>query len=121
MAEWEVNKEKKEEEEHRVVCLMEEQAEVVEDANEGGLLELRRALSGIEDGKEIALPPLSPSKLHKSEPPNTQTHSDLLLTFSEPLLKASRHEFKASEECILTFLDKPEAPTPTYPLAIVSY
>ena len=44
LAECEVNKE---EEEDREVCLMEDQEEVVEDAEEGGLLVLSRASSGL--------------------------------------------------------------------------
>ena len=51
MAEWEANKEE-EEEEDREVCFMQEQEEVMEDAVEGKLLVLRKALSGIKGGKE---------------------------------------------------------------------
>jgi len=118
LAKWEFNKEEEEKEENHEVCLMEEQEEVLEDANEGGLLVLRRALSGLEDGKDITLAPLSPSKLHKNKAPDAQTHADLFLTFSEPRLKASHHEFKAFKGCVLTSLDESEAPTPTHPLAI---
>ena len=49
MAEWEANKE---EEEDRMVCLMKDQEEVVEEANERELLVLRRALSGLKGDKE---------------------------------------------------------------------
>jgi len=48
LAEWEVNKE----EEDREFYLMEEQEEVVEEADEGKLLVLRRAFSGLKGGKE---------------------------------------------------------------------
>ena len=52
LAEWEANKEE-EEEEDRVLCLMEEdQEEVVEKADDGELLVIRRALSGLKDDKE---------------------------------------------------------------------
>jgi len=71
-----------------------------------------------KDGKKITLAPLSPSQLYKSKPLNTQTQSNLFLTFSEPLLKASHHEFKAFNEWILTSLDESETPSPTHPLAI---
>jgi len=114
LAECEVNKE----EEDREVCLMEEQEEVVEDAEEGGLLVLSRASSGLEDGKKITLAPLSPSKLHQSKPPNTNTRLDLFFTLSEPLPKASHHESKAFKGCILTSLGETEAPIPTHPLTI---
>jgi len=63
-----------------------------------------------KDGKKTTLAPLSPSQLHKSKPLNTKTHSNLFLTFSEPLLKASYHEFKAFKEWILTSLDESETP-----------
>ena len=43
--------------------------------------------------------------------------SDLLLTFSEPLLKASYHEFKAFKVWILSIQDKLEAPLPSHPVA----
>jgi len=72
----------------------------------------------LKDGKKITLAPLGPSQLYKSKPLNTQTPSDLFLTFSEPLLKVSHHEFKASKEWILTSLKESEIPTPTYPFAI---
>ena len=47
-----------------------------------------------KDGKKITLAPLPLSKLHKIKPLNKPNHSDLLLAVSEPLLKASQHEFK---------------------------
>jgi len=52
LAKWEANKEEEEEEEDHEVCLMEEQEEVMEEAHEGELLVLRRALSNIKDDKE---------------------------------------------------------------------
>jgi hypothetical protein len=71
-----------------------------------------------KDGKKITLAPLSPSQLHKSKPQTAQTHSDLLLAFSEPLLKASLHEFRAFKEWLLTALEETEAPAHTHPLAM---
>jgi len=50
LAEWEANKE--EEEDDREVCLMENQEEVVEEADEGELLVLRKALSTLNGDKE---------------------------------------------------------------------
>ena len=46
-----------------------------------------------KEGKKITLAPLSPFELHKDKPQTKPHQSDLLLTFSEPLLKASYHEF----------------------------
>jgi len=48
LTEWEANKE----EVDREVCFIEVQEKVVEDADEGELLVLRRALSGIKGDKE---------------------------------------------------------------------
>ena len=73
----------------------------------------------LKDGKKITLVPLSPSQLHKNKPSNTQAHSDLFLTCSELLLKASLHKFKAFKEWILTSLKGSETPTLTHPMAIV--
>ena len=55
-----------------------------------------------KDGKKITLAPLPPSKLHEIEPQNKPKHSDLLLSVSEPLLKASQHDSKAFKEWILS-------------------
>ena len=55
-----------------------------------------------KDGKRIALAPLSLSKLHKMKPQNKPNHSDLLLATGEPLVKASKNEFKAFKEWILS-------------------
>ena len=71
-----------------------------------------------KDGKKITLAPLSPSQLHKHKPSKTQPHSDLFLTCSEPLLKASLHEFKAFKEWILTSLEEYETLYPNHPMAI---
>jgi len=49
-------------------------------------------------GKRITLKPLSPSELLKNKPTKSHEHSGCLLTFSETLLKASNHEFKAFKE-----------------------
>ena len=56
MAEWEANKEEVEEEDRRL-CLMEEDQEevveeVVEEADDGEMLVIRRALSGLKGDKE---------------------------------------------------------------------
>ena len=67
--------------------------------------------------KQITLVPLSPSKLHKSKPTEKPEHSRCLLSFSEPLLKASYHEFKAFKEWILNIQDKPETPMPAHRVA----
>jgi len=72
-----------------------------------------------KDGKKITLAPLSPSQLHKIKPQKNQHHSNLLITFGEPLLKASHHEFKAFKEWILTSLEESEAPPPSHPIAIL--
>jgi len=71
-----------------------------------------------KDGKKITLAPLSPSQLHKYKTLNTQPHSDLILTCSESLLKATHHEFNFFKESILTSLEESETPYPTHPLAI---
>ena len=51
LAEWEANKEE-EEKKSRELCLMEEQEVVVVEADEGELLVLKRALSGLNEEKE---------------------------------------------------------------------
>ena len=38
--------------------------------------------------------------------------------FSEPLLRASQHEFKSFNDWILTNLEEPDIPLPTHPLAV---
>jgi len=76
------------------------------------------AYSFSKDGKKITLAPLSPFQLHKHKPPNTQPHSDLFVTCSEPLLKASLHEFRDFKEWILTSLEESKTPYPTHPMAI---
>jgi len=72
-----------------------------------------------KDGKKITLAPISHSQLHKSKAQNNQDHSDMLLTFGEPLLKASHHEFKAFNEWILTSLGESETPPPSHPIAFL--
>jgi len=54
-----------------------------------------------KDGKKITLAPLSPSQLQKKPSTKKPDRSDLLLTLSEPLLKASQHEFKSFKDWIL--------------------
>jgi len=71
-----------------------------------------------KDGKKITLAPLSPSQIHKHKPSNTHPHSDMILTCSESLLKASLHEFKGFKEWILTFLEESETPYPIHPMAM---
>ena len=68
-----------------------------------------------KDGKKITLAPLSPSQLHKQPSTKKPDRSDLFLTFSEPLLKASHHEFRAFKDWILTSLDEPEMTSQTTP------
>jgi len=68
-----------------------------------------------KDGKRITLSPSSPSQLHKSKPQTNKGHSDLLLTFSEPLIKASNHESKAFKEWTLTSHEESEAPSSRHP------
>ena len=70
-----------------------------------------------KEGKKITLKPLSPSDLHKNKPTKGYDQSGCLLTFSETLLKASNHEFKAFKEWILTLQNEPESPMPTHPFA----
>jgi len=70
-----------------------------------------------KDGKKITLAPLSLTKLHQNKPQSKSSQSDLLLTFSEPLLKASYHEFKAFREWILSIQDELDSPLPLHPLA----
>jgi len=69
-------------------------------------------------GKNIILVPLSLSELHKNKPQKWPEHSDLLLTFGEPLLKASYHEFKAFKEWILNVQEELDAPLSSHPIAI---
>ena len=52
MAEWEANKEEEEEENHVLTMIEEEQEEVIEEADKGELLVLRRAMSGLKGEKE---------------------------------------------------------------------
>ena len=66
----------------------------------------------------ITLVPLSSSELHKGNPQKQHEHSDLLLTFSEPLLKASYHEFKAFKQWILNVQEEPEATLSSHPVPI---
>jgi hypothetical protein len=71
-----------------------------------------------KDGKKITLAPLSPSQLPQTKPTKNQSKTDLLLACSEPINKATQHEFKALLEWILTVEDEPESPPLTHPLAI---
>jgi len=69
-----------------------------------------------KDGKKITLAPLPPSKLHEIQPQNKHKQADLLLSVSEPLLKASQHEFKAFKEWILSIQDELASSLPTHPV-----
>jgi len=71
-----------------------------------------------KDGKNLTNAPLSPSQLPQTKPTKNQSKTDLLLACSEPILKATQHEFKAFKEWILTVEDEPESPPLTHPLAI---
>jgi len=68
-------------------------------------------------GKKITLKLLLPSELLKNKPTKGHEHSGYLLTFSETLLKASNHEFKAFKEWILTLQYVLQSPMPTLPIA----
>ena len=68
-------------------------------------------------GKKITLKPLAPSELHKNKPTKKLEHYGYLRSFSETLLKASNHEFRAFEEWILNVQDEPESPMRTHPIA----
>jgi len=70
-----------------------------------------------KEGKKITLAPLSPSQLHKDKPQMKPKQFDWLLTFSEPLLKASHHKLKAFKEWKLNFQDEPEFPLPSHPIS----
>jgi len=50
---------------------------------------------------------------HKKKPKQV----DYLLSMSEPILKASQHEFKAFKEWILSMQDEPESLMPTQTIA----
>jgi len=70
-------------------------------------------------GKKITLVTLSPSQLHKSKPQKNREHLDLFSTCSEPLLKASYHEFRDFKEWILAIQDESRGPPLSHPLAIL--
>jgi len=72
-----------------------------------------------KEEKKITLAPLSPSKLYKDKPQKKPHQFDLLLTFNEPLLKGSYHEFKAFKKWILNIQDEPGTPLPSHPVAKV--
>jgi len=71
-----------------------------------------------KDGIKITLTPLAPSQLHKKSLTKKPDHSDLFLTFSEQLLKASYHEFRAFKYWILTSQEESESSPSKHPLAI---
>jgi len=48
-----------------------------------------------KDGKKITLAPLPLSKLHETQPETKPKQANSFLSMSEPILKASQHEFKA--------------------------
>jgi len=61
--------------------------------------------------------PLSPSELSKHKPQKQPERSDVLFACSEPLLKASYHEFKAFREWILATQEESESPLLDHPIA----
>jgi len=79
--------------------------------------EFLNTYSFTKGGKKITLVPLSPSELHKSKPQKKLEHSSCLPTFSEPLLKASYHEFKAFREWILIVQEELETPLLNHPIS----
>ena len=70
------------------------------------------------DGKMITFAPLGPSQIQKNKPQKNPHQADLILTFGQPLLKASYHEFNAFKEWILTALEEPEYTPPNHPFAL---
>ena len=71
-----------------------------------------------KDGKKITLNSLAPSQLHKRPSIKKSDRSNLFLTFSEPPLKASHHEFRTFKDWILTNQGEPEITSPKHPLAM---
>jgi len=71
-----------------------------------------------KDGKKLTLTPLAPSQLYKKPSTKKPHRLDLFLSFSEPLLRASHHEFRAFRDWILTNLDEPETTSLKHPLAM---
>jgi len=68
-----------------------------------------------KDGKKIILATLPPSKLHEIQPQTKPKQVDCFLSVSEPILKASQHEFKAFKERILSIQDEAESLLLTHP------
>lgn len=54
------------------------------------------------DTKKITFSPLSPSQLNENKLEKSHKHSDLFLTYSAPLLKASYHSSRDFKEWIFT-------------------
>jgi len=69
------------------------------------------------DGNNITLAILSPTKLHEIQQQKIPKHKDCLLFVTEPILKASQHEFNAFKKWILSMEDEPESLLPTHPIA----
>jgi len=68
-------------------------------------------------GKKITLVLLAPSELSKHKPQKHLERSYLLFGCSEPLLKASYHEFRAFRESSLTSQEESESSSPSHPIA----
>ena len=68
-------------------------------------------------GKKITLVSLSPSELFKHKLQKIPKRSDILFTYSEPLLKAFYHEFRAFREWILATQEGSESPLLDHPIA----
>jgi len=71
-----------------------------------------------KDEKKITLTPLSPSQLDKKAPQKNPERSDLFLTFSDRLLKATHHKFQAFKEWILISQDESETSLVKHPLDV---
>jgi len=67
-------------------------------------------------GNKITVVPLSPSKLYKSKPQKKPEHSSCLLTFSEPPIKASNHDFRAFREWMMNVQEEPKTPLLDHPI-----
>jgi len=68
-------------------------------------------------GKKITLVPSSPFELSKHKPQKQPERLNLLFAWSEPLIKASYHEFRAFREWILALQEESESPLPNHPTA----
>ena len=76
-----------------------------------------KTYSSCKGGRKITLVPLSPSELFKHKPQKQPERLDLLFICSEPVFKASYHEFRAPREWILASQEQPKSPLPNHPIA----